>query len=210
MTDRPDSPSGFSGFRRQALRLLRENRERNNRAWFEVQKPDYPELLLEPFQMLVAELTPDMRKIDALFETRPAVDRTISRLRRDTRFSPDKSLYRDRMWLSFKRPRSDWTGHPAFYFEVNPAGYRYGGSTSPRPSSGAPSPRSGGTDDSPWRASCTRGPSRRPTDRRSRSGISARASISSGRAAWTATCSPRICSGNCARVIACWHRSTGF
>ena len=123
---RIESPPRFSGFRREALRFLRENRERNSRSWVEEHKPDYQELLLEPFQLLVAELTKDMLKIDPRFETRPAVDRTISRVRRDTRFSPDKSLYRERMWLSFKQPRSDWTGHPAFYFEINPEGCRYG------------------------------------------------------------------------------------
>lgn len=116
----------FPGFSREGLRFLRENRERNSRAWFDEHRPTYEELLLEPFRLLVVGLSPVMRRIDPRFETTPAVDRTISRLRRDTRFSPDKSLYRDRMWLAFRRPRKDWTGHPSYYFEIRPEGYRYG------------------------------------------------------------------------------------
>ena len=117
---------GFPGFSREALRFLRENRERNSRAWFDEHRQSYEELLLDPFQLLVSELSPAMRRVDRRFETRPAVDRALSRIRRDTRFSPDKSLYRDRMWLAFRRPRKDWTGHPSYYFEIRPDGYRYG------------------------------------------------------------------------------------
>ena len=67
-----------------------------------------------------------MLKIDEWFETRPAIGKTISRIHRDTRFSNDKSLYRSRLWLTFKRPNRDWKEAPAYFFEISPSSYQYG------------------------------------------------------------------------------------
>lgn len=121
-----EAGAGFAGFAPAALEFLRQVRAENSRAWYDAHRADYQRLLLTPFQALVAELVPAMLAIDAEFEIRPAVGKTISRLHRDTRFSRDKSLYRDAVWFSFKRRRPDWTDFPAFYFELSPSGYRYG------------------------------------------------------------------------------------
>lgn len=116
----------FPGFTPAALDFLREVRAQNSKAWYDAHRGDYQELILAPLQALVADLAPAMLAIDAEFETRPAVGKTISRLHRDTRFSNDKSLYRDAAWFSFKRRRPDWTDFPVFFFEISPTGYRYG------------------------------------------------------------------------------------
>lgn len=67
-----------------------------------------------------------MRHIDEFIETRPMIGKTISHLRRDTRFSRDKSLYRDNMWLTFKRPKKNWTDAPTYFFEFGPDWWHYG------------------------------------------------------------------------------------
>ncbi len=67
-----------------------------------------------------------MLTIDPSFGIRPAVDKTISRIYRDTRFSKDKSLFKSTMWLTFKRPRKDWKDAPAYFLEISPDSYRYG------------------------------------------------------------------------------------
>ena len=116
----------FSGFSAETLGFLRGLQTNNNKTWFEAHRPDYVRHLLEPFQLLVAGLSEPMLAIDPHFETRPAVDKTLSRIYRDTRFSKDKSPYRARMWLTFKRPSKDWKTAPAYFFEISPDGYRYG------------------------------------------------------------------------------------
>ena len=116
----------FSGFSAETLGFLRGLQANNTKAWFEAHRGEYQEHLLRPFQLLVAELSDFMLTIDPHFETRPAVDRTISRIHRDTRFTKDKSPYRPRMWLTFKRPRKDWKKAPAYFFEISPNTYRYG------------------------------------------------------------------------------------
>ncbi len=80
----------------------------------------------QPFKNLVADLASAMLAIDPAFEVQPAVNKTISRIFRDTRFSRDKSLFRGNMWLVFKRPSKDWKIAPAFFFELFPDCYRYG------------------------------------------------------------------------------------
>jgi len=75
---------------------------------------------------LVADLSEHMLSIDPQLETWPAVNKTISRIHRDIRFSKDKTLYRDSMWITFKRPSAQWRDEPGFSFELRPQSYRYG------------------------------------------------------------------------------------
>jgi uncharacterized protein (TIGR02453 family) len=98
----------------------------NDKSWFEAHRDDYQRYLLEPLRNLVAELGEFMLTIDPHFEITPAINRTISRIYRDTRFSKDKSLFRNNMWITFKRPIKDWMNAPAYFFEITPDSYRYG------------------------------------------------------------------------------------
>lgn len=116
----------FTGFSPEALPLLTEIRERNSKLWFEAHRARYEELLLTPFRELVSDLSALMLEIDEELDVTPNIGRTLSRIYRDTRFSKDKSLFRDRIWLTFKRPVQDWQGNPAWFFELGPDFYRYG------------------------------------------------------------------------------------
>jgi len=75
---------------------------------------------------LVTILAPVMLSIDDLLICEPKVDKTISRIYRDTRFSKDKSFYRDHMWCSFKRDKKLFPGFPEFFFDLSPVGFCYG------------------------------------------------------------------------------------
>lgn len=116
----------FEGFSPKTLEFLRNLEANNNKAWFEAHRQEYQEHLLQPLQDLVVDLSGFMLTIDPYFETTPAINKTISRIHRDTRFSRDKSPYRNTMWITFKRPRKDWKDAPAYFFEVSPDSYRYG------------------------------------------------------------------------------------
>ncbi|MCX8584177.1 DUF2461 domain-containing protein [Gilliamella sp. B3023] len=116
----------FTGFTQAGLNFLQDAWINNSKAWFDEHRAIYDNDLVKPFRLLVEQLTPAMLKIDEWFETRPAIGKTISRIHRDTRFSKDKSLYRSRLWLTFKRPNRDWKEAPAYFFEISPDCYRYG------------------------------------------------------------------------------------
>lgn len=116
----------FTGFSRNTFDFLRDLSENNSKEWFELHKPQYQEHLLRPLQELVAALGPALLEIDPDFEVVPAVNRTISRIHRDCRFSRDKSPYKTSHWITFKRRSNNWQEFPAYFFELSPDSYRYG------------------------------------------------------------------------------------
>lgn len=116
----------FEGFRARTLDFLFENRLNNSKAWFEDHRAEYESAVLNPLRELVAALTPAMLRIDPELTVEPKVNKTISRIYRDVRFSRDKSLFRDEMWISFMRKKKFWEGLPGFYFMLGSYGFRYG------------------------------------------------------------------------------------
>lgn len=116
----------FTGFSPETLTFLTNLAHNNNKSWFDAHKPEYQQHLLEPLQGLVTALRECMLKIDPFFDVSPAVNRTISRIYRDTRFAKDKSPYKTTMWITFKRPNKNWQDAPAYFFEIGPDAYRYG------------------------------------------------------------------------------------
>ena len=116
----------FTGFKPETLQFLSDLANHNNKAWFEARRQDYEAFVLKPLRDLVSDVGPFMLSIDEQFEITPAVNKTISRIYRDTRFSRDKSPFRSNMWLVFKRPGRDWKDAPGYFFEIFPDWYRYG------------------------------------------------------------------------------------
>jgi len=113
-------------FSQKTLDFLLTNRLMDSKAWFQDHRGEYEEFVLTPLRQLVIDLSPTIAAIDPLLICEPKVSRSISRIFRDTRFSRDKSIFREVMWCSFMRDRRMFHGLPGFYFEINPAGYSYG------------------------------------------------------------------------------------
>ena len=116
----------FSGFSRQTVDFLAENRLRNSRDWFHAHRDVYEMQVLAPFRALVEALSPAMLRIDPLFTVEPKVGRTISRVFRDVRRVHDGLLFRDEMWITFMRDKHCYEGLPGFYFSLGPDGIVYG------------------------------------------------------------------------------------
>lgn len=114
----------FEGFNAETLRFLLENKLNNSKEWYDSHKDEYKRLVYNPFCELVKELAPTMLQIDGQVTTVPY--RVISRVRRDTRFTRDKSLYRDHVWISFLRDKARMATSPCFWFEINQQGLSYG------------------------------------------------------------------------------------
>ncbi len=113
-------------FTTKTLEFLIENRLHNSKTWFEEHKPDFQNLVVAPLAELVVRLAPALLEIDPELVAIPKVGKCISRVYRDTRFSRDKTLYRDVMWAVFMRDKKRYGGLPGFFFEIAPCGFRYG------------------------------------------------------------------------------------
>jgi uncharacterized protein (TIGR02453 family) len=112
--------SSFSGFAPESLGFFESLAANNNKVWFEEHRDDFEHCLMEPLKSLVSDLS------GAMLVTIPAVDKTISRIYRDIRFSRNKSPYKTCLWITFKRKSPDWKSAPCFFFEISAEVYRFG------------------------------------------------------------------------------------
>lgn len=113
----------YNGISVDSLYLLAENRFQDSKAFYEEHKPLIREGVIEPLRQLVAEITPPMTRVD------PLIGGQISRVRRDNRFTKDKLMYRENMWVVFLRDKRAWNWCvPAFYvdFSLNRAEWGMG------------------------------------------------------------------------------------
>ena len=92
----------FSGFSQDAIDFLSEIRCNNNQQFYEANRARYEANVKAPLRALCDEMTPVISVIDPKLDTRPG--RTMSRIRRDTRFTKDKSPFRDHVWLGWRYP----------------------------------------------------------------------------------------------------------
>ena len=106
------------------IEFLVENRMRDDKQWFDEHKDVYAERVVEPFVALAQQLEPEIKKIDPFLKMPVKVGGCISRIRRDTRFTKDKTLYRDVMWISILRQKGMML--PEFYFVLTPDEYFWG------------------------------------------------------------------------------------
>ena len=112
----------YPGITSEALYLLAENRFHDSKAFYEEHKEEIRRRVVFPLRELCAELAPTVLAIDEKIIVEPNRNGCVSRVRRDTRFSKDKMLYRENMWVAFQRDKTQWDGClPAFYmdFSVN-------------------------------------------------------------------------------------------
>ena len=106
----------FQEFTPQMLDFLAENHIRNSKVWYEEHKADCRRLAIEPFYHLTEHLAPTMLEIDPQFVVTPY--KVLSRVRRDNRFTKNKDLYRDHLWLTFRHPKKHLSDSLCYYFEI--------------------------------------------------------------------------------------------
>ena len=114
----------FPGFSEDTVQFLLDIRFHNNKAFMEAHREEYKKTVQEPFFALIDALGPAMRKIDPDMEIRP--QKALSRIYRDTRFTSDKSPYRDHHWIAFRVSGVDRYGQPFYWFEFGPDSLSWG------------------------------------------------------------------------------------
>src|SRR5271165_7451590 len=102
----------FAGFPPEALAFLRAIARNNNREWFLPRKALFEEKVKRPMWELVEALNRSMKEFAPDYVTDP--EKAIYRFYRDTRFSKDKSPYKDHIAASFPR-RGLQGGAAGFY-----------------------------------------------------------------------------------------------
>jgi len=93
--------SAFPGFPPAGVQFFRGLARNNNRDWFQPRKAIFEASVKRPMQELVAALNAAMMSYAPQYVTDPA--KAIYRFYRDTRFSKDKSPYKQQIAASFPR-----------------------------------------------------------------------------------------------------------
>ena len=91
----------FNGFTDETVQFFLDLRFHNYTDYFHENHDRYVETVQQPFYELIEDLAGTALKIDPQMEIRPY--KCLSRIHRDTRFSKDKSPYRDHLWFLFRR-----------------------------------------------------------------------------------------------------------
>ena len=109
-----------SGITTDNLMLLAENRFQDSKAFYEEHKAEIRRGVIDPLRRLAGELAPTMLAIDPLLIVDPLKNGTVSRVRRDNRFTHDKAMYRENMWIAFLRDKQEWDHClPAFFLDFS-------------------------------------------------------------------------------------------
>lgn len=114
----------FKGFPEETVRFFLELRFHNEASFFNAHRDDYERFVKDPFYAFIEAMAPAMKEIADDMELRPA--KCLARIRRDTRFSKDKSPYRDHMWLLFRRSGEDREHSAMYWFELAPERVEWG------------------------------------------------------------------------------------
>ena len=107
----------FRGFPPEAMEFFRGLSRHNTREWFQPRKEIFEEKVKQPMRELVEGLNAGLQRFAPAHVTEP--DKAIYRFYRDTRFSADKTPYKDRIAATF--PRRGLARHEgaSFYFSVS-------------------------------------------------------------------------------------------
>lgn len=114
----------FQGLKEDTYQFFWEIAFNNELPFYEANRERYKQNVYEPLKELTVLLTPAAQKIDPDFNIRPSS--VISRIRRDTRFTHDKTMFRDHAWLGFRRPGGMLSESLVVYAEFEREGYGYG------------------------------------------------------------------------------------
>lgn len=103
---------------------MAQNRFENSKSFYEEHKQELKDGFTVPLRQIAMALGSKVFELDDMIVTDPV--RMVSRIRRDNRYTKDKSLYRDHLWVMFMRNKHEWMNYPCMWFEVNQDCWGYG------------------------------------------------------------------------------------
>jgi uncharacterized protein (TIGR02453 family) len=114
--------TAFTGFPAAGLEFLAGIARDNTKAYFDAHRTAYETGLLEPAKAFVVAFGDELRaRVSAGIRAEPRVNGSILRINRDTRFSADKSPYKDHLDLWFWEGEGPSRERPGFFLRLRPA-----------------------------------------------------------------------------------------
>lgn len=110
----------FEGFSAETVFFLKNLKENNNREWFLARKKDYNRKVIKPAGDFVVEMGDLLQKISPGIHAEPKVNRSISRINRDTRYASEQEPYKTYLGIWFWQGVRKVNESPGYYFELRP------------------------------------------------------------------------------------------
>lgn len=114
----------FKGISAESMLLLSENRFKDSREFYEEHKEEIKSVVTVPLRQIAGIIGERLVSLDPMIVSNPI--KMVSRVCRDTRFTHDKHLYRENMWIMFMRDKHIWHQYPCMWFEVFPGRFTTG------------------------------------------------------------------------------------
>ncbi len=117
----------FTGFSKETVRFFTALRKNNDRDWFAANKETYERRVIAPAKLFITAMGERLRTIVPGIVAVPAVNKSIFRIYRDTRFSLDPAPYKTNLGIYFwdgARSRMESAG---FYVGLEPPDIMLGG-----------------------------------------------------------------------------------
>lgn len=108
----------YWGVTPEGLFLLRENKFRDSKEFYEENKEALQRLAIDPLRQIAAAMAEQLAALDPHMLLEPS--KMVSRVRRDTRFTKEKYLYRSNLWINFSRKSDQPLPWPYMWFEIRP------------------------------------------------------------------------------------------
>jgi len=109
--------AGFTGFPKECIEFFKDLEKNNDKRWFGQHIEEYENYVQTPSRFFVVDMGKKLEKIAPNVIADPRVNRSLFKIHRDTRFSPDKTPFKTNLglWLwEGERKRMECSG---FYFQ---------------------------------------------------------------------------------------------
>lgn len=101
--------------------FLRDLAANNDREWFKENKERYVEDVQEPALAFVVDFGPTLKQISPHFRAdAKVIGGSLFRIQRDTRFSKDKTPYKENTGVQFRHEAAKDAHAPGFYLHLQP------------------------------------------------------------------------------------------
>jgi uncharacterized protein (TIGR02453 family) len=118
----------FPGFPRGLFTFLDQLAANNNRAWFNDNKQRYRDVVVEPVCDFIEAMEPRLHAVSEHFVADPRPHGgSMFRIYRDTRFSRDKSPYKENVGCHFRHEAGKDAHAPGFYVHLGRDEIFFGG-----------------------------------------------------------------------------------
>jgi uncharacterized protein (TIGR02453 family) len=112
--------ASFPGFPKECATFWVELARHNDKTWFQRNRTAYERFVLGPSRRFVAAMGERLQTISPRISAVPAVNGSLFRIHRDTRFSPDKRPFKTHMGIYFWEGDGKRWECSGYYFHLEP------------------------------------------------------------------------------------------